>query len=240
MKTIKSLVFPLALLLLTLITGCIDDIFIEGNGIPDSEGRITKTFTGVSSSGDYIVHITQGKEYDIMVYAESNLLPFIETNVRGNTLHIETSGIRTLRNDLPVEIYITTPVLEELAVSGSGIITTDYFITENMNLSLSGSGRIETAFDAHNAKSVISGSGQLVITGITDNADFTISGSGRIKANDLLISNCEANISGSGEMYINVERFLMVNISGSGNVFYSGKPAIESHISGSGKLFLQK
>ncbi len=240
MKTIKLLTVLLYLFLLVLTTSCIDDFFVEGNGITESEGRITKSFTEVASSGDYVVHITHGNSYDVMVYAESNLLPFVETNVRGNTLHIETRGIHALRNTLPVEVYITTPVLEGLALSGSGIITTDNFITEKINIAISGSGRIETSFDSHNAKSVISGSGQLLATGITDNAEFLVSGSGKIKATDLLIADCEANISGSGEIHINVEKFLLVNISGSGNVFCLGRPFIETHISGSGKLIAQK
>ncbi len=239
MKTIKLLTFPLFLFLLSLNTSCIDDIFVEGNGMPGSEGRITKPFTEIASSGDYVVHVTHGNKYEVLLYAETNLLPYIETNVRGNTLHIETSGIHSLRNSLPVEVYITTPVLEGLALSGSGTITTDSFVTDQISIALSGSGKIETKIDAFNSKTVISGSGQLLLSGISDNADFVISGSGKIKASDLLVGDCSANISGSGEMRINVEKFLLVNISGSGNVLCWGRPLVESHISGSGKLITQ-
>jgi hypothetical protein len=236
MKTIKLSTVLLALFAMSLLTGCIDEIFIDGNGISESEGRITRNFTGVNSNGDFIVHISHGNQYDVVVKAESNLLPFIETNVRGNQLYIGTSGIRTLVHHLPIEVDITTPVLEELVLSGSGLISTDNFVSENMEITISGSGKIETSLDTHNVRSTVSGSGQLRVSGITDLAGFAISGSGRINGSNLEIGNCEANISGSGEMFINVEKYLIVKISGSGNVFYKGKPDIETHISGSGRL----
>lgn len=239
MKTIKTITFLIAVILLTFTTGCLEDIIVEGNGIPSAESRLTRSFSEVASSGEFVVHITNGNEYDVMVNAESNLLHYIETNVRGNTLHIETRGIHNLRNHLPMEIFVTTPELEGLTLSGSGLITTDYFINETMKLTVSGSGHIETACETGRILSLISGSGTMQIYGFTDNADFFISGSGEIDAADLSVSHCEAKISGSGDMMVNVNQYLRADISGSGNIYYAGYPEIDAHISGSGKLIDQ-
>lgn len=235
MKTIQLITVGLVLLLFSA-TSCIDDLIIRGNGIEVSEARLTNHFSKVKSEGDFDVHISPGAEYDILIEAESNLIPYIETNVTGNTLRIHTQGLRNLRNQLPMKVFITTPYIEAITQSGSGIITTGYFEGEHFNATVSGSGIIETALDADQVDGVVSGSGSLYLSGAATNAGFLISGSGKIDAWDLSLSSCEATISGSGSTWVNPRRFLKANISGSGNVFYSGTPAVEAHISGSGNV----
>jgi hypothetical protein len=235
MKTIKLLFFCTVAVLFTT-TGCIEDFTINGNGIAATEGRITNSFEQVKSEGAFDVHITNGDKFDVVVNAESNILPYIETNVNGNTLRIYIRGIHGVDNHLPMEVYITAPHLKGIKQSGSGIITTDYFFTSNFDVTISGSGIIETAVDAGAIDALISGSGSLYISGIADDANFLISGSGKIDANDLDISTCEAKISGSGNMWVNVKRYLNAAISGSGIVFYTGTPVIDKQISGSGNV----
>ena len=235
MKTVQLLLFSTVALLFAT-TGCIDDFTIHGNGIAASEGRITTSFNQVKSEGAFDVHITNGNDFEIIVNAESNILPYIETDVNNHNLRIYIRGIHNVKNQLPMEVYITTPYLEGITQSGSGIVTSDYFSTDHFNAVISGSGSIETAVDAVALDALISGSGNLVISGGTTNAGFVISGSGKINANDLQVRDCSAKISGSGNMWIRVERYLKASISGSGNVFYNGTPEIERHISGSGNV----
>jgi len=243
MKTIKQLnknTFKLILITLTAIifgtTGCIEDFTIHGNGIEGSEGRIIMDFEKVKSEGAFDVHITNGAEYEVVVNAETNILPYIETHVTGNTLRVYIQGLHNVRNRLPMEVFITTPFLEGLKQSGSGIITTDFFVADDFEASISGSGIIETAIDATTVEANISGSGNLFLSGEALNGDFTISGSGKVDAYDMDLRDCSAKISGSGNIWVKVERFLLATISGSGNIFYMGTPEIESHVSGSGSV----
>lgn len=235
MKTIKLLFFS-AVLILFASTGCVDNFIIRGNGIETSEGRITNSFEKVKSSGAFDVHITNGDEFEVVVNAEQNVIPYIETYVSGNTLNIDIRGMHNIKNSLPMEIYVTTPNLEGLKLSGSGVITTDYFYSNSFDVSISGSGYISTAIEAKKVEAKISGSGKLVLAGIADDVKFDISGSGKIDSYDLAVKNCAAKISGSGDMWVNAENNLYANISGSGNIFYYGDPNVESNISGSGNL----
>lgn len=235
MKTIKLLFFSTTTLLFST-TSCIDDFNIKGNGIEVTEGRITSSFNQVKSTGSFDVHITNGEELEVIVIAEENIIPFIETYVSGNMLIIDTKGMHNVKNSLPMDVFITTPSLKGIKQSGSGIITTDYFYTDILDISLSGSGFIEAAVEADKVYASISGSGQIRLSGVADDAGFDISGSGKIDSYDLELHNCNAKISGSGDMRINARQNLHATISGSGNVFYVGNPQIESHISGSGNL----
>ncbi|HKI90358.1 MAG TPA: head GIN domain-containing protein [Draconibacterium sp.] len=235
MKTIKLLLLS-SVALLVATTSCIDDFTIHGNGVAATEGRITTGFNQVKSEGAFEVHITSGNDYDILVNAESNILPYIETDVNNHTLRIYIRGIHNVRNQLPMEVFITTPHLEGITQSGSGIVTSDFFNSDHFNAVISGSGSIETAVDASTLDALISGSGNLTISGTATNSGFTISGSGKILADNLDAHACSAKISGSGSMWVNVENYLKANISGSGNVFYKGAPDVEKHISGSGNV----
>jgi hypothetical protein len=236
MKT-RNLLFGVGILLLLLAcTGCVDDLFIRGNGITMSETRSVRPFSEVNTGGNFIVHVSPGDYREIVVNAESNLLPYIVTDIRNGKLNIRVEGIYNLTNTRPMEVFIVTPHLDAVRMSGSGKISTGYFASDHFEAVVSGSGSIETAIDALSANLGISGSGYIDIFGNVRSAEMAISGSGKIFAYDLPLLNCKSVISGSGDMYVNASRMLDVHISGSGNVFYTGRPAINASLSGTGKI----
>jgi hypothetical protein len=236
MKTIKRYLLTSSVLLFLTLSGCIECFDIRGNGIIESESRHTGSFYNIKSCGEFEVHVSQGYQYDVVVDAETNLLPFIETEVHGETLEIRIEEFHLVQNTRPMKVYITTPSLKSLKESGSGIITTDFFKTTSFDVSVSGSGRIETDVECTNLNASISGSGRISLSGAANLAEFKISGSGKVSAYNMAIADCEATISGSGDLYVNVEGNLDASVSGSGNVFYIGHPKVHSHISGSGKI----
>lgn len=235
MKTIK-LLFLGGFAILMATTSCVDDFRVDGNGIPSTENRNTKSFNKVESSGSFDVYIEKGETFKVSVRAEENLLHHIETYVSGDRLNIDIQGTNSIRNTLPMEVFITMPQLSGVNQSGSGLITTDHFETNQMDLSISGSGLINTSFDAAQVEVSISGSGTLKLAGEANEAFLNISGSGRIEASQLELNECQANISGSGNMMVSVDEYLEAVISGSGNVLYYGSPEIKTHISGSGHV----
>lgn len=237
MKTIKLFIFSLLTLLIGA-TGCIHDT-IEGNGVRATEGRTALNFDKVKSSGAFDVHITKGNDYELIVSAEENIMPAIETSVSNGILNLDIRNNTNIRSDLPIEIFITTPELEGVKLSGSGKITTDYFECQQMDINLSGSGTISTACDADKVNVAISGSGSVEISGKANKTELNISGSGNIEASYLNSEACYSKISGSGDVWISVDKYLRASISGSGNVFYYGQPELNKNISGSGKVISQ-
>jgi hypothetical protein len=219
-----------------LSTGCFRDLRIEGNGDPVSETRLLTNFDKVYSSGSFLVNITQGEKYQVIVRAESNLLPYISTKVSRGDLDIDVKGIHSLDPSIPIEIDIVTPSLSAVEQSGSGEINTGSFQTVYFEIVESGSGKIRSSVDCGSIGVIISGSGSVAVDGEAPEADFTISGSGKISADKLILSNCKAVISGSGNMYLNISKTLNANISGSGFIYYLGSPQLNVSVSGSGKV----
>ena len=236
MKTTKIQILTALFVLLLGTSSCLDELFIEGNGISRTETRDAEGFNQISSSGDFTVTVMPGNFYSVEVTAESNLLPYISTNVDGRTLKIRTTGIHSLRQTEPIEIFITTPVLNGLTLSGSGLIETGSFMSSDFDLSVSGSGDIKTIISSDKVNANISGSGTIYVEGDALNTNFVISGSGKIKSYNLLQDQCQAVISGSGDMYVNASQFIDARISGSGRVYFVNHPIVHTSISGSGDV----
>ena len=254
MKTQIKITFAIALIMMAF-TSCFDGIIVEGNNEITQETRTLPNFTEVSSSGSYRIFYQHGDSAKATIIGESNIIPYIETAVYNNKLDIRTALHVSISTNKMLEVYIESPEIEEIELSGSGSIETDSVNGDELSLSISGSGDIISTFvgneftssisgsgsmdiytECTTSKTSISGSGKIIIEGLATDADFTIIGSGKIKAYDFAVKNAEVEISGSGDAYINAAEMLKGYISGSGNIYYIGHPSIDLNDLGSGRL----
>lgn len=241
MKTIrpfftKTALASIAFGTLLATTSCMDEYFISGNHASVTEERYARNFDEVAVSGSFDVLIVPGDHFSIHVTAESNLIDYIETEIEDGKLKIYTRNIYSLHYHEPMVIEVVCPRLEDVKLSGSGEIKTGMFICDDFEATLSGSGKIIANIDALEVYANISGSGDIILEGTARESEFNISGSGKIHAYDFPMEYCEAGISGSGSMYINVSKIIQAAISGSGNVFYINQPEVHARLSGSGKV----
>jgi hypothetical protein len=239
MKTINIFRIGVFMMLVMTLISCDEWLNdrIEGNNNVVSKTRDITVFNEVVSTGNFDVIITIADSTSLIVKAEENLFPFIMTTVRGQKFYAEVKDDYQLDNNQPIQIFLTTPNLEGVLLTGTGVITCDSLTTNLLSAEITGSGLIE--FSKVFAKDVIadiSGSGDIIISGETDRSEFYIPGSGNIQCLDLYQTNCYSNISGSGNIFTYVNDYLEVDISGSGSVYYSGNPEIDSYISGSGQV----
>jgi len=231
--TLLILLFLIALIL--TLSGCVNER-IEGNRDLVTLERSSQPFSEVISSGSFNVQIIPSAETRIEVKGESNILPHLSTYSNGTTLTIKYSDGYNIREHYPVEVFLYTPVLKSVRLSGSGMVECGSFIADNVNLNISGSGSITGDFEAENIEALISGSGNMYLAGNAITGKLTVSGSGNINAENLLLEHCSANTSGSGNIIVKVTKTLNSTISGSGSVYFLGNPVITTHISGSGKV----
>jgi hypothetical protein len=236
MKIFEFFIFSIFVLLLGVITFS-KDIFMEGNKAPRKEVRWTSGFNQIVSSGDFKVMVKQGDTYSAVIKAESNFLDYIQTEVVDSTLIIKTRGIHILFQNSPVEVFVTTPALKGLYLSGSGMIKTCHFISDKFRIILSGSGYIDTNISTELMKAVVSGSGNIFLEGVAKVGRFAISGSGRIKSFQTQQRNCEAVILGSGNIFLNTLETIDARITGSGRVMYINHPIVSKSIYGSGEVY---
>jgi hypothetical protein len=229
----SRLLISLFIIAMTLTTG-----FLKGQTV-NKETRNLAGFTRVNFgiSGELFINI--GPEFKVVLEGEKSLLEEIETEVTGSKLVIKKDSWHSHGNE-KVTVYITMPELTGLGVSGSGKAEIkDAVKTENLDFSVSGSGRLVSADLTLGKLNVgISGSGDVIIggSGEATSADVSISGSGNYSGESLKIANADFSISGSGSCKCNVTDNLEASVSGSGNITYIGSPKIDARVSGSGRV----
>jgi hypothetical protein len=189
------------------------------------------SFNKIRLSGGATVELKQGN---------SNSISFADSSRQGiEKVYTTTSnGWINISGKPGDEILVSATLISQIDISGVGKIESDeLFKTNNLELNVSGTGKIELNVEAEKINCAISGSGKIELNGTADALDVQISGSGKVDAENLKAKTVIVNISGSGKALVNPIEVLNSNISGSGSVYYvSEPPAITETISGSGKV----
>ena len=224
MKIHKSLASAALCGLLPWLSACVISVggsscswsSIQGSGVEASQAREVPAFRRVHVDGSANLTAQVGGAQALSVRGDDNLLQYVVTEVRGDTLHIEMQpGSYSFHRDLVVEL--SAPALEGLSISGSSDASLTGLAGPEFQLAISGSGDVRAAGQVEHLAVSVSGSGDLELQGL------------RARAADI-------QISGSGDVALDVVERLAVQISGSGDVRYTGSPQTTAQISGSGTV----
>lgn len=209
----------------------------------EEQTRKVDPFTEISLRIGAKVHLEQGAKQNLEIVAKSSTLDEIVTEVKDGKLIIRFPNKDYFWKTFQpgeITIYITTPEINGLGISGSGdIIAENELKTKILDLGVSGSGNIRLSeLSAERVKAAISGSGDIVLAGKAPAQDLSvaISGSGNFKGLDFSADDVSIKIAGSGNVDVEANKNLYVRLAGSGNVNYKGKPMIDQSIAGSGKV----
>lgn len=209
----------------------------------DEQTRKVDPFSEISLRIGAKLHLEQGPKQNIEIVAKASTLDEIITEVKEGKLIIRFPNKDFFWKTFQpgeITIYITTPVINGLGISGSGdIIAENEIKTKMLDLGVSGSGNVKLMeLSAERVKTTISGSGNIILAGkaVAQDVSAAISGSGSLKAIDFAAEDVSVKISGSGNVEIEAQKNLYIRLAGSGNVTYKGRPLIDQSIAGSGKV----
>lgn len=217
---------------------------LTGFGVrAEEQTRKVDAFTEISLRIGATVHLEQGKDQNLEIVAKTSTLEEIITEVKEGKLIIRFPNKNLFWSSFQpgeITIYITTPEIHALGVTGSGdIIAEDEIKTKELDLAVSGSGNIKLEeLSAEQVRNVISGSGNIVLEGNTTAQDLSvaISGSGNFKGINYSAKDVSIKLSGSGNVDVEAIDNLHIRLLGSGNITYKGKPLIDQSTSGSGSV----
>ncbi len=230
------------IMLLTLATlfviACEAQKRVKGNGHVVTIERNVDDYDALRVGGFYEVELVEGKEGQVTIKGEENLMEYIETEVKGGTLIIKTRDHMNLSPSRGEDVYITIPVekIDAIRLSGSGKLTSRKTLeTNSFKIHTSGSRNVELDIEAKKVTVITSGSSDVDLSGSAENMDATSSGSSDVDAFDLDVDNVDVRSSGSSDVKITVNETLQTQVSGSGDVRYKGNPnKIKNKLSGSG------
>lgn len=232
----------IAFVLALLLSSCGFDINLgnfgtgeKGNGIVVEESReITEEFTVVSASEGLDVYITQGKDFDILVKADENIIDLIGTDIRSGKLKIhaiENIGRATTK------IYVTLPKVEGLKSSSGAHLTADTsIVSDKLEVDASSGAHINATVETNRMDVDASSGANIELTGTSNEVVVDASSGANIKAKDLVTSVCDADASSGANVSIHVSENLTADASSGGNISYKGEPSVQKNKSVSGSV----
>lgn len=212
---------------------------LEGEGPVIIKELSLNDFNAIELHTPARVYLRQSDQQSVSIKAQQNIIDLLETEVENGSWIIRFE--RCPKTDQKIEIYIDVPTLTEIEIDGSGeIISKGIIESDELELTIEGSGSIQLELDVKELETEVNGSGDLMLSGKSKLHDIEINGSGDISAYDLLTDETKVEINGSGDVKVSVDYSLNVEINGSGDVYYKGSvKKIDSEINGSGKLHQQ-
>ena len=211
---------------------------ISGNGINTTISRTTESYDEISVTGSFNVELVTGKEGNITINGDENIINHIITEVEGSTLKIHFEKNKNYSYNSKLIITVPFEEISAVSLTGSGSIQTkDVINAENFEIKLAGSGDGNFEVNSTNLKIALAGSGDLKVTGTAKELEAKVAGSGDLDCSKIEAQNAEVAVAGSGDLKVNCIKKLTASVAGSGDIHYKNKPeTVDKKIVGSGDI----
>lgn len=218
----------------------------------------TNTFGGLTGSGDVITltpdladfdrvqishafeaTVTQGRNFEVTIRIDDNLVDYLEARVVGRTLVIglkQSVGFNL--GNTTLEADITMPALAGLEASGASRATLAGFeSTDDIRLGASGASTITGEIMTGDVDISISGASTVSLGGIAATMNLQASGASTADLEDFAVVNARVDLSGASRGTVHVTGELDIEASGASHVTYTGDPSLGSvNLSGASSM----
>jgi len=241
MKTSVKIGIAIAYILAVLTSSCVgfNEKSVKLSGVTKVSTKEVSAFDKVDVSGAIDVIVNIGNKSEVVIEADSAIMPYIVTEVKDRELRIynkDIIGFYNFKNN-KILVTITTPSILELESSGACDVTINDLKTDMFKVSLSGACDLIGSFECNVLDFESSGSSDSKLRGKVKNCNIELSGACDIKALDLEVDSLMIEGSGSSNVEITVQNSLEVELSRASELRYKGEPKyINSDVSGVSKL----
>jgi len=206
--------------------------------LADERNFPVSDFHGLALAGSPDVTLTTGRAASVHAVGAAAALDRLEIRVENGTLKIGNKrGLDwSWRDQGPVRIAVTVPMIRSIDVTGSGNVKADVIKVKDFTGAISGSGNIDiVALDADMVSLAIAGSGDISATGRCGAGTAKIAGSGDMKLDGLKCATLSASIAGSGNIRVVATQTANLSMIGSGDITLTGGARCTVSSAGSGK-----
>ena len=206
----------------------------------------------VNITGKFDITITDGKQPDVVLTTDENIIPKIGITITNSNLIIRSPDEVSTRP----KIVIPDAHIQEITIAGKNTLRADNLLANHVSIKMSGknrsyiqgnvkniefnfSGKTELHMNLPHADSItinVSGKSRLYLTGATKNLVIIAQGKTDIIADDLLADAVVIQSMGKSSMQVHPIKSLNVQASGKSTIQYSGDPLITKNILGTSTL----
>ncbi len=188
---------------------------VRGNGHTKTEQRPIGAFANVETSGAFEIEWQNGTPA-VRITTDENLLPYIQTNVSGDTLHLSTR--EHVWPTHGIKVVMSSPARTGARIRGVVKLTANQLSGPTFALESKGASEV-------------------FLDGNIDRLLVDMTGASQLVADRLQTKTAEISTTGAGDADVTVTDTLKVVITGAGKVTYSGNPGtIDRHIRGAGSI----
>src|SRR6266498_321774 len=160
-------------------TGC-HWVGIHGNGHIKTDERPVSAFANIDIRGAFTVDWQSGVP-SLSITTDENLLPYVDSNVSGDTLHLRTR--EQIRPTHGIRVVILSPTRAGARISGAVKLAANELQTKTSEISTTGASDAKVAV-AETLKVVITGAGTVKYSGNPATIQKHISGAGSVRHRD--------------------------------------------------------
>ncbi len=173
----------------------------QGSGKVKEEVRVLKSFQGLSLASNFQGHLSTGPS-KVVVKADDNILPYIETKISGGVLEVRYKDGVAFKTGNPIQIFVQAPRMESLELSGVSHLTGDIGKQNKLEIESSGGSSVELGrLQLKDLKVSTSGTSQVRFQGLSGQAlSLDASGGSTIDAGKLKLQSLDAEASGTSNI----------------------------------------
>lgn len=234
----KSRIFIAAIVSLLTFASC-SKYRIDPSGIIVTDTREITDFRNVTVEDGLNVEIVPSQSESVLVEADDNVVPYIETYTTGSNLTIKLKNSTWIKGRPHIKVTVNASTLT--AVSGSGgstINSTGEILSENFLLALSGGSNFSGALNTDEARISLSGGATANLEGWCFALKMECSGGSIVKGKGLSTNEVDADLSGGSHSDLIINNTISIVASGGSEFRYSGNATvIKQNLSGGSKIW---
>ncbi len=211
----------------------------DGSGDQSSELRDHDGFIAVNNNTSVTLSVDVGPASSVEVFCDDNLLEFIETEVRGDSLDVTLPLDTVISPMATCEVLVTAPNLERVRASSNGDVLVQGDLSALDYVRSSGWGDIFIdGLSSPDLRVIAQSRGRVVMSGIAEVIALDSSGAGGIEAAELVSAYANVHNSGTGDITATVTERATIHIEGEGDVVLHGDPeTVEVEDDGCGDVY---
>ena len=203
-----------------LLSACDDGDDRRARGPSRSETREVGSFDSIDMSGAARLEITVGKPASLTLEGRASSIERVETDVRHNTLYIESKPRDWFmsNNRRRITVKITVPKLDSLEVEGGNDVRL-------------------TGFDGGETRIRASGAAHIQAEGRLDELSVRMAGAGHGDFSRLIADETKVVVEGVGSVIVHPKDTLDATMNGVGAILYTGNPReVNTRMNGLGTI----
>lgn len=202
MKRLIGLALPLTLAGCSHVHFGFDHAFggdgVKGNGKAEEVSRTLGEFDRVEVGSAFQVEASEGSQTSVKVFADSNLLPLIKTEVKNRTLKVWIDG--SISSNSPLKLTLSAPKINSMVTSGATQVNLKLSSIHDLNLDGSGASKVK-------------------VSGAVSSLTCELSGASHVEVPQSTLSKLEANLSGASSLKVSgTVDLLTADLSGASSI----------------------